>query len=134
MSERRKFHRDADYSVASGSQTRGDKSARLKARSEASARSRYRTERERSVIRRNRILSLAASSEFGGRVGGNLRTGNSGRTRVFDASAARAEVGEEMDGKERAEKGGWRGKERFAWSDAKREKEEEDRVSRSVAG
>lgn len=64
----------------------------------------------------------------------NLQTGNGGRTRVFDVSGARAKVGEETDRKERAEKGAWRRKPRFAWSDAKREKEEEDRVSRSVAG
>lgn len=85
--------------------TRGDKSAGVKARSEASERSRYRIERERSVIRRiESYLWPRAASSVDAWVGSyKLETG--GRTRVFEVSGARAEVGEEMDGKERAEKG-----------------------------
>lgn len=83
---------------------RFDESAGVKARSEASARSRYRIESERSVIRRiESYLWPRAASSVDAWV--DLQTGNSGRTRVFDVLGARAEVGEEMDRKERAEKG-----------------------------
>lgn len=105
--------------------TRGDKSAGVKARSEASERSRYRIERERSVI---------ASSEFGGRVGGKLQTGNRRQDTRFRGVGSASRSWRRNGWEGAGGKGGWRGKARFAWSDAKREKEEEDRVSRSVAG